>query len=138
MSLTEDVIFSDPVLQRVFFDPRRLAPMFGRDAIVNIALHKISLLEVEFLKAKTADLAEQLAWRIRRYYFLARRHCDGRHLGYLERLVADGCQHVELFAHNEREPVFNIDYRARAAYRHRYTYRPPTPSRHRSRRTRSV
>lgn len=136
MALTEDIIFADPVLKRVFYDDRALAPMPGHDAIVSIALHEIANLKVLFFKAKAVDTAERLAWLIRRQYFIARRHSEGRHLEELER--RDHCEHVQEFAHNERDPVFNVDHRARSAYRHRYSYRPATPGRYRPGRTRSL
>lgn len=134
MALCTALIFTDPVLQRVFFDGRCLAPKGGHDAIVHIAEYEISRLKVLLQKAKSVEFAEQLQAKIRRQYFLARRHSDG----YFMSMPAgydDRCEHVVRFEHANEDRFFDIDSRARAAYRHRFEYRPSIPARHRSRRT---
>ena len=137
MDLCTDLMFTDPVLQRVFLDGRQFAPRHGHDAIVNIADYEITRLKLLLLKATSVEFAERVQYRIRRQYFLMRRHCDG----YFVRLPAghcDGCQHVLMFAHDDTDAFFNVDYQARSAYRHRHRARPGVPTRHRPRRTRSV
>lgn len=135
MSLHEDIIFADPVLKRVFLNDLAFAPMIDHDAIVNIALGKLSKLQVAFHKATSVEFCERLAWQIRQEYFLVRRHCDGYHMTEVERLTKDGCEHVVEFRYADDDAIFLIDYRARAAYRHRYKHRASPPTRHRPRRT---
>lgn len=138
MDLCTDLVFTDPVLQRVFFDGRCLAPKSGHDAIVHMAEYEISRLKVLLQKARDLDFAEDLQAQIRRQYFLARRHCDG----YLITMPAghdDGCEHVMMFEHGgNRDPFFATDYRRRAELRHRFGDRTTVHPRRRSARTRTV
>lgn len=148
MAFHEDIILADPVLERVFFDTRRFAPMPGHDAIVNTALYAIAALMAPFLNARTVEGAEKFVdgyshrgrycHGIRHYYFLARRHSEGYYLDTLADQVGDDCEHVGLFAHERDDAIFNIDYQARAAYRYRYKHRPNLPARRRPGRARSV
>lgn len=134
MDLCTEMIFTDPVVQRVFFDARRLAPRWGHDAIVNIAEYEISRLKVLLQKAIDVDFAESMQQQIRRQYFLARRHADG----YVVDWAAgydDGCEHVVMFAHGNDDHFFNIDHRARSRIRHRHKFRSTVQPRNRSRRT---
>ncbi len=138
--LLERVIAADPVLQRVFFDERRLAPTAGETATVNLILAAITERKVDLFKARDLPEAERLVfgWRrlngqrvpgIRELYFRARRHCDGHFADYLANLVDDDCEHVVAFEHGNGASVFKRDHRAWAALRHRHNARPPVSRR---------
>lgn len=126
MALAEDIIFADPILQRIFFDGRRFAP---RDTPENVAA--VSCLEmaitddkVIFLKATKLATAEALQIKMRARWFLIRRRCDGYFLkmpaGY-----SDGCEHVEGFRHVSNARYFNVDRKRRSALWWRYERHAP-------------
>ena len=125
MSLTEDIIFSDPVLQRIFFDNRPFAPWSDTAAGEVAALDmQISVLKVRFLKERSIEHAEVLQKTMRVGWFAIRKRCAG----YFLELPAghdDGCQHVLMFLHETRDPAFHVDFRARKALWLRYARRSP-------------
>ncbi len=126
-ALAEDIIFSDPVLQRIFFDPRRVAPRTEYSAgHVSNHWHSIAECQVIFLKTKRMQTAEAMQYEMRAHWFALRKLCDGYFIdmpcGY-----SDGCEHVELFAHDTGSPEFEIDMRARAACWCKYAQRQPPP-----------
>ncbi len=123
--LAEDIIFSDPVLQRIFFDPRRVAPRTKYSAgDVNIHWHSIAECQVIFLKTKRMQTAEAMQYEMRAYWFALRKLCGGYFIdmpcGY-----SDGCEHVEMFAHENSGKCFQVDFKARAAIWRRYARRTP-------------
>lgn len=127
MPLTEDIIFSDPALQRIFFDERRVAPRSDGSA-GKVANHwyAISEYKVAFLKEKRPPVAEYYQGKMRAHWFALRKLCDG----YFLQLPAghdDGCEHVETFAHADGGDAFKIDSTARAAYWYRYARQSPPP-----------
>lgn len=120
MALIEDVIFSDPVLLRIFFDERRLAARSKQSAGAVACLEwSISERKVEFQKEKHPGVAEYWQRLMRSDWFAARKLCDGYFIA-LPAGHADGCEHVELFAHDAGSAAFEIDARARAAYWYKY------------------
>ena len=135
MSLHEAVIFSDPVLQRVFFDERLFAPEPGHEVTVNDALYKITGLKVQFYKATSVEECERIARQMRHHYFRARRYSMGYRYEWLENLLNEPGRHTLLFEHDEHSKVFSVDYRARAAYRHRFNARQTVQRRYRPSRT---
>lgn len=120
MALAEDILFIDPVLQRIFFDPRRFAPrspkVSGRVCNLWFA---ISQAKIKFLKTKDLEYAERLQMIMRNRWFDIRRLCDGYFVempaGYV-----DGCEHVRAFEYGNGAREFAIDEKQRAAlwYRH--------------------
>ena len=122
----------DPVLQRVFFDGRRLAPKFGHDAIVNIAEYEISRLKVLLQKATSIYVAESLQTQIRRQYFLTRSHADG-YVADMRAGYDDGCQHVVMFEYRNDDDFFDLDFRKRAELRHRHRFRSEIQTRYQQR-----
>lgn len=121
MALAEDILFIDPVLQRIFFDPRRFAPRSPKAAgRVSCLWFAISEAKIKFLKTKDPEYAERLQMVMRNRWFDIRGLCDGYFVempgGYV-----DGCEHVRAFEHDNRAPEFSIDERQRAAlwYRHK-------------------
>lgn len=138
MALHEDILATQPLLMRAFLDERRLAPKLGHESTVNMALQDMALLKAAFFKAKAVEPLETIAARIVRYYVTARRHSEGHFMDNLARLANDGCEHVVLFAHDHDDAVFQVDYRARTAYRCRCNFRPPVPPSYRPRRAGSV
>ena len=120
MALTEDIIFSDPVLQRIFFDERRLAARFKQSAGHVAGIEAIiTQTKIEFQKEKSPGRAEQLQRLMRMEWFAARALCDGYFIkpppGF-----SDKRQHVELFAHDAGSACLEIDARARTAYWYKY------------------
>ncbi len=127
MALPEYIIFSDPVMQRVFFDGRAFAPrrIAGEvEAAVTCLEMSIAEDKVIFLKAKQLPAAEKIQIRMRRRWFAIRKLCDGYFLkmpaGY-----SDGCEHIEAFRYASNARVFNVDARQRYALWRRYEKRPP-------------
>lgn len=122
MPLATDIILSDPVLQRIFFDVRLFAPRRRQVASVNNLLQNIADQSVWFLKAKRIALAEPEQLKMRRAWFAARDLSDG---WFIELPAGhdDGCTHVMAFAHDNLDAAFCIDLRARAALWHRYARR---------------
>lgn len=123
MALVEDVIFSDPVLNRIFFDQRRFAPRsdYSSSEVAGLEM-AISEDKVKFQKATEPALAEYWQRRMRARWFAIRKLCDG----YFMKLPAghdDGCEHVAQFAHDAGSAEFAIDQRARAAYWFKYAQR---------------
>jgi hypothetical protein len=120
MAPAEDFLFIDPVLQRIFFDPRRFAPkspaVAGR---VSNLWFAISEAKIKFLKTKDPEYAERLQMVMRNRWFDIRRLCDGYFVempaGY-----ADGCEHVRAFEHDNRAREFAIDEKQRQALWYRY------------------
>ena len=99
MALIEDVIFSDPVLQRIFSDSRRFAARsdFASSLVAGLDM-AMSEHKVKFQKATSPALAEYWQRKMRGCWFEIRRHCDG----YFMKLPAghdDGCEHVTEFEH---------------------------------------
>lgn len=124
MALTEDVIFTDPVLQRIFFDQRRFAPRATQEAAVTNLEYDITDAKLQFSKAKRLQELEPMQIGMRRRWFEIRTRCDG----YLMKLPAgydDGCEHVTVFAHDNLDPCFRIDVRKRYALWRRYAQRVP-------------
>lgn len=124
MALTEDVIFTDPVLQRIFFDERRFAPRATHEAAVTNLEYDITDAKVKFLKEKRLEILESLQMRMRQRWFDIRTLCDG----YLMKLPGghdDGCEHVTVFAHDNLDPCFSIDARKRYALWRRYAQTAP-------------
>ena len=155
VSLHEDLIFSDPVLQRVFFDARRFAPTPGKEADVYQLLSRIAEREVAFHKARTIEGLERLTLgeMIRVKYrptvgdeadddkpcpkFRYIRRAGMREMYFQVRalcdgyyfdqltLAGDGCQHVLMFAHEKFDPVFRPQYSARFHLWQKYARRRP-------------
>ncbi len=127
MALVEDVIFSDPVLQRIFFEKRRFAARSDSASSLIAGLGMaISEHKVEFQKAKEPALAEYWQRKMRAAWFEIRRLCDG----YFMTLPAghnDGCEHVTAFEHENGSLVFHPNYTARAAYWYKYAQKSPPP-----------
>ncbi len=124
MALTEDIIFSDPVLQRIFFDERRLAPRMKSSAAVVINhWYSITEYKILFQKEKRPAVAEYWQRKMRARWFVARKLCDG----YFADMLGhdDGCEHVVVFRHANDAAIFNVDQRARAAYWFKYAQRGP-------------
>ena len=125
MSMTEDVIFSDPVLRRIFFDGRRFAPQSeSKTATVNLHLWAITEKKRFFLKTKNIETAERLQLGMRAHWLALREFCDGY---FIDIPVGDGCEHVVEFAHDRLDQCFAIDFRARSACWHRYGRRTAPP-----------
>lgn len=125
MALAEDIIFTDPVLQRISFDERRFAPRFGHVADINILEHDITDAKVRFLKAKRLEVIEPLQIKMRQCWFEIRTLCDG----YFIKMPAghdDGCEHVQVFAHDNLDTCFRINGRTRVARWYKHCGRPPT------------
>ena len=127
MALVEDIIFSDPVLQRIFFDGRRFAPRSEHAAGEISNLHQtIAEMQVDFLKADTIAIGEYWQRKMRARWFVIRGLSDG----YFMTMPAghdDGCEHVVQFAHENADKCFQIDFKARAALWRRHARRPPPP-----------
>ncbi len=122
MALIEDIIFSDPVLQRIFFDGRRFAPRSDRQfsvATVQNLESAITDAKVLFLKTKNLKTAERLQGEMRKNWFKIRRLCDGYFLT-LPAGHSDGCEHVQVFAHENASLAFHIDAGKRYAIWRRY------------------
>lgn len=125
MALIEDIIFSDPVLQRIFFDCRRFAPRSKQSAgeVAGLGM-AISDAKVKFMKATTPPLAEYWQRKMRMRWFSSRKLCDGYFID-APFLMTDG--DVEMFARDGRDVanVFNVNKGARAAYWWKYAQRSP-------------
>ncbi len=124
MALIEDVIFSDPVLQRIFFDKRRLAPrMKSSAALVINHWYAITEYKILFQKAKRPAAAEYYQRKMRARWFAARKLCDGY---FMEMPGLSGVgEQVRVFAFDNAAAAFFIDPRARAAYWFKYAQRAP-------------
>ena len=137
MALIEDVIFSDPVLQRIFFDQRRFAPKSdlkaGKIAGLDMA---ISEDKVKFQKATEPALAEYWQRTMRSRWFVIRSLADGYFIRLPSMIPDDGCEHVVEFAHENRDKCFQVDFKARAAFWQRYAQRWPPDWRRARRRSR--
>ncbi len=135
-ALAEDIIFSDPALQRIFFDPRRVAPRTEYSAgHVSNHWHSIAECQVIFLKTKRMQTAEAVQYEMRAHWFALRKLCDGYFIdmpcGY-----SDGCEHVVQFEHGAGDEWFQIDFNKRAALWRRYARRSAPSWRSARRRTR--
>jgi hypothetical protein len=124
MALVEDVIFSDPVLKRIFFDDRWFAARsaYAQSQVAGLDM-AISEDKVEFQKASTPAQAEYWQRKMRGKWFDIRKLCDGYHIKFPIAGFDDGCEHVELFAHDADSDAFAVDMRARAAYWFKYAQR---------------
>lgn len=125
MDVPTTVIFSDPVLLRIFFDLRRFAPRSKRGAGA-VASHDqtISEYKVKFLKTKRVAVAEYWQHKMRQEWLEIRELCDG----YFIDLPAghdDGCEHVEQFAYASDADELKPNWKARAAYWYRFEQRSP-------------
>ena len=121
MALAESIIFSDPVMQRIFFDGRRVAPRHTPKNVGAVTCLQMAIAEdmVIFLKAKKLPAAEAIQIRMRRRWFAIRRRCDGYYLkmpaGY-----SDACEHIEAFRYARNARQFNVDAKQRYALWRRY------------------
>lgn len=131
MALCEDIIFADPVLQRVFlsdlqmcakpgtfvhYNRRHRATRVTFEAELNCLDAAISELKVDFFKTKNFYEADRLRLRIRNLWFQARDCSEG----YFLRLPSPG-SHVALFSHDCKASVFSADLSKLAGIRIRYT-----------------
>ncbi len=126
MALPEDIIICDPVLQRIFSDPRTVAPRSKHHAAnVTTLQYRITELSIIFMKAKKLPEAERLQAIMRRHWFKIRELCDGYFVRFPP-CYSDSAQHVQAFRHDAAAAEFAIDRRRRMALWDRYEQRTPT------------
>jgi hypothetical protein len=126
MALPEDIILADPVLQRIFFDPRTVAPRSQHHAATVATLYyRISEITVLFMKAKKLREAERLQGIMRRHWFRIRELCDGYFVRFPP-CYSDSAEHVQVFRHDAGAAEFAIDRNRRRALWHRHEQRAPT------------
>ena len=124
MALIEDVIFSDPVLQRIFFERRRFAPRSDYASSFVAGLERaISEQKIKLQKATEPAIAEYWQRKMRAAWFEIRKLCDGYFLDDVFAMHDDGCEHVGLFAHDSDSTEFAINWQARQSYWFKYAQR---------------
>lgn len=123
MDIATEILFTDPVLQRIFLDGRRFAPRSENYAGEISKLHQtIGEMQVAFLKADSIAVAEYWQQKMRARWFVIRNLSDG----YFMTMPAghdDGCEHIVGFVHENNNKCFQVDFKKRAALWHRYARR---------------